>query len=724
MLRLLLQVTLAMNPAREAMTQPSSQPANRLAQATSPYLAQHAHNPVDWYEWGPEALDRARRENRPIFLSIGYAACHWCHVMAHESFENAAIAAVMNERFVNIKVDREERPDLDEIYMQATMILNQGQGGWPMSVWLTPDLKPFYAGTYFPPESRWGRPGFGELCARIGDVWKDKRAAIEEDAQKLTEMISGSLATSQHSGTAFSLDAIDRTVRALAGAFDPRHGGMLSGGTNKFPPSMAMSLMLRAARRARSSASLSEVEARRVVELVEITLDRMSRGGITDHLAGGIARYSTDAEWLVPHFEKMLYDQALVAAVYVEAWQFTSKPEYARAARGICDYVLADLRSPDGGFYSSRDADSEGEEGRFYVWQKSEVIAALGAKDAELFCACYDVSDAGNWQDPHAPGVVKNILNLTQPLDVLARQQGLVATELEARLDAARRKLLEVRARRVPPGLDDKVLCEWNGLMISTLARAGAALDEPRYVEAAAQAADFLLSRQHENGRLFRSWRRGQRTASAFLADYACVIAGLLDLFEATQQRRWLDAAVALNKTVLEKFRDDAGGFFFTAADHERLIARSNDVRDSAVPSGNSVQLMNLLRLATIFDDAELRKLAERTQKVHAAKVLSSPGASEQFLQAVEFSLASPVEIAIIGSPSDPRTTALLREITGTFLPRRVLLLKDPLRDDAVNSPLLTGRGLVEGRPAAYVCRNYACRTPVTTPEELRRQLE
>jgi uncharacterized protein YyaL (SSP411 family) len=752
----------------------TSQPAipaskNRLQRATSPYLLQHAENPVDWYEWGPEAIERARREDKLIFLSIGYAACHWCHVMAHESFENPAIAAVMNKHFINIKVDREERPDIDEIYMQATMLMNEGQGGWPMSVWLTPELKPFYAGTYFPPASRWGRPGFGDLCERIAQLWSEKRDDIRKDADTLSEMVAKSLRPDADARGTFTLEAIDRTAAALAGAFDPVRGGLLSGGTNKFPPSMAMDLLLRmavrnnpelaadpqnvaadprvgrsekSAARAReddrsaiqrpTGASAATVatsrpafDARRTLELVELTLDRMAHGGIYDHLAGGIARYSTDREWLVPHFEKMLYDQALVSRIYLDAWQLTKKPLYAHMTQHIFDYVLADLQSPGGGLYSSRDADSEGEEGKFYVWTKDEVVAAIGKEAAAVFCSMYDVSEAGNWEDPHAPGVPKNILHIPRDLELVAKLNGIESAELERRLATARQELLKVRAKRVPPGLDDKVLCEWNGLMIASLARGGAALGEPKYVEAAARAAQFILENQHENGRLYRAWRAGRRGDTAFLTDYAALTEALLELYEATLEKRWLDAAVALNDSTIKQFWDDKdGGFFFTPAGHETLIARSKDVRDGAVPSGNSVQLMNLLRLATIFDDARLRKLAERSMAHYAAEVLSQPGSGERFLQAVDFALAGPTEIAIIGDSRDPRTLELLRVVREAYLPNRVILSLDSARpENSIRSPLLEGRGLLDGKPAAYVCRGYVCKRPVASASELAARL-
>jgi uncharacterized protein YyaL (SSP411 family) len=550
------------------MTTQSAYP-NRLTDATSPYLLPHAHNPVDWHEWGPEALTKARREDKPIFLSIGYSACHWCHVMAHESFENEQIAALMNEYFVNIKVDREERPDLDQTYMQATMIINQGHGGWPMSVWLTPDLKPFFAGAYFPPESKWGRPGFREVCERISELWQSRRQQIEADADRLAGLVARGLQGGGDAETRLTLGAIGRTVSTLAAAFDRERGGIVSGGTNKFPPSMALDLFLRALARD----ATDEPAQKELRQLVELTLDRMARGGIYDQLGGGVHRYSTDADWLVPHFEKMLYDQALVSRTYIDAYRLTGETRYARVAREVFDHVIDDLQSPDGGFYSTRDADSEGQEGKYYVWTKAEILAVLGEEDGELFCCYYGVSASGNWNDPHAPGVAKNILHVPRDLETVAQLNNVDPHELERRLGNARRKLLELRRRRAPPGLDDKILTEWNGLMIASLPRGGAVLGEKRYVDARAGAADFILDKQHTDGRLQRAYRAGRTLDAAFLTDYACMIDGLIELYEATFERRWLDKAVELNRAVVGRFYDEeSGGFFFMADERTQTL--------------------------------------------------------------------------------------------------------------------------------------------------------
>ncbi len=699
----------------------TNQAANRLANAAAPYLRQHAHNPVDWYEWGPEGLARARREDKPIFLSIGYAACHWCHVMAHESFENPDVAAVMNENFVSIKVDREERPDLDEIYMQATLVLNQGQGGWPMSVWLTPDQKPFFAGTYFPPTSQGGRPGFLELCQAIAKAWGQHREDIATQADKLTDVVRAGLQAVPAADAKLSLATLDQAAELLAGAFDPVSGGVISGSTNKFPPSMALDVLLRSAVRRPAGTA----RRKQFLELTERTLDHMAMGGIYDQLGGGIHRYSTDVEWHVPHFEKMLYDQALVSRAYLDAYQLTHKPLYARVARGILDYVLADLQAPDGGFYSSRDADSEGVEGKYYAWTRPEVLEIVGKEDGDLFCAHYDVSESGNWKDPHDPDAPKSVLRELRSYACCAKLYGITADECEQRLTHGRERLLAARSQRIPPALDDKILCEWNGLMIASLARGGCVLDEPKYIDAATRAARFLLKAQFGAGRLLRSYCRGQTSSAAFLADYAALIEGLLELYEATFDERWLKPAAELNRIAIKRYWDaEHGGFFFTSADHEAVLARSKDVRDGAVPSGNSMQLMNLLRLAVMLGDAQLRVHADQMMDTLAGQVQSSPWTSERFLAAVDFAGAGPTEIAIVGAPSAPGTQALLKQVYDTYLPNRVLMLRNPARpSDGVNSPLLANRQALDGQPTAYVCRNYACQRPVTTAAELAQQL-
>jgi len=705
------------------MTTPDAVHSNRLSKATSPYLRQHASNPVDWYEWGPEALQRARQENKPIFLSIGYAACHWCHVMARESFQNAEIAALLNEHFVNIKVDREERPDLDEIYMQATLVLTDGHGGWPMSVWLTPDLKPFYAGTYFPPSSRYGRPGFRELCCAIAKAWQQRRDEITAQADKLTDVLRRELqpAAADHQPAALTLDVVDQAAELLAGAFDTVSGGLVSGACHKFPPSMTLELLMRSAVRHPAESTRRQ----RLIDLVTLTLDRMAAGGIYDQLGGGFHRYSTDVEWHVPHFEKMLYDQALVSRIYLDAYQLTRKPLYRRIATETLDYVLGDLQSPLGGFYSARDADSEGVEGKYYVWTRAEVLEIVGREDGELFCAHFDIRESGNWTDPHDPDTPKNVLRELRDYRCCAKLYGITPEECAARLARGRAKLLAARQKRVPPALDDKIICEWNGLMIASLARGACVLGDPRYAAAARRAATFILTHMCAGGRLHRSFCGGRTVPTAFLSDYAALIDGLIELYEATFEWRWLQQAAELNETAVALFWDaQDGGFYFTAGDHEPLIARSKEVRDSALPCGNSLQLMNLLRLAALAGSEKWRQLAQQMMTAFAPQVRTSPWSAERFLAGVDFALSGPLEIALIGSASGPDTHALLERLHATYLPSRVIALHDPQRpEQCPTAPMLDGRSSVDGRATAYVCRNQTCRPPATTPAELEAQI-
>ena len=701
----------------DAMSTIQAVHTNRLVDATSPYLLQHAHNPVDWYPWGEEALKRAKREDRPIFLSIGYAACHWCHVMERESFENEEIAAILNQHFVAIKVDREERPDLDEIYMNATMLANRGQGGWPMSLFLTPEQKPFFAGTYFPPESRYGRPGFKDLLLSISDAWRDRRQEVYDSADHLVESM-GRYAVLPKSEVSIAPDLVAQVADRLANAFDPRTGGVRSGSTNKFPPSMAMTLMLREYHRTKRAGKPKAI----LLERVERTLDHMARGGIYDHLGGGIARYSTDPDWLVPHFEKMLYDQALVSGVYIEAYLLTGRARYAEVATDIFDYVLADLQSPEGGFYSTRDADSEGVEGKYYVWSKDEILSILGEKAGELFCSYYDVTASGNWEG-------HNILNIQRDLETVARLNNVDPDTLKQSLDESRTKLLAVRSKRVPPALDDKILTAWNGLMIASLARGGRVMGDVKYVQAAERAAGFVLGGLTRDGRLLRTYRAGKAHLPGYLDDYAFFVEGLLELYEATFDRRWLTEAVRLNDDMIAHFWDEAGGaFFFTADDSEKLILRNKDSRDGAIPSGNSVALMNLVRLSLMLGRDDLRDKAEATMAAFASKVTEQPYGFDRFLQAVAFLNGQPREIAIAGAPGDKGTRALVAAVNGVYDPHRVVMLLDPEESDSASwaetIPLLRGKMLVDQKPAVYVCRNYTCRRPVTQVEQVIAQLK
>jgi hypothetical protein len=682
---------------------------NQLIHETSPYLLQHAHNPVNWHPWGPEALERARREDKPIFLSIGYAACHWCHVMEHESFENEEVAAILNQDFVAIKVDREERPDLDEIYMTATMLYSGGQGGWPMSVFLTPSLKPIFAGTYFPVDNAYGRPGFKTLLRTLGQAWHDRRNDLETQAQQVVEAMLSMQAVSK--SDILPPDRLSQLARRIAEAYDFELGGLPSGGGNKFPPSMSMDLLLRHYRKTGDRLLLSAVE---------LTLERMANGGIYDHLGGGLHRYATDARWLVPHFEKMLYDQALVTSIYLDGYQVTGRRLFAERARGILDYVLRDLAAPEGAFYSSEDADSEGLEGLFYLWTLDEAQQVLGAEEARLFAQHYDITEWGNWQHPgdeHVPRGPKNVLQVVRPVETIARLEGIAPAELEARFVEMRRKMFQARSKRVRPGLDDKILCGWNGLMIAALSKAAAVLGEERYAAAARRAAEFLLGHMQHEGRLLASYRKGRARHSGYLTDYAFLIEGLLGLYEHNGDWRWaLDEAARLTDAAIRYFWDDSGGgFFFTASDHEALIQRTKMSADSAIPSGNSVMLHNLLRLAVLLNRPALREKAAEILRVFGGALEQHPFAYDRMLAALDAWHEGFTEIVILG-----RSPELVRAVYRGYLPNKIVV-RAQRPDEGL--PFLAGRQLVDGRPTAYVCRNYACQDPVTSPDELATQL-
>jgi uncharacterized protein len=686
---------------------------NRLVQSTSPYLLQHSHNPVDWYPWGPEALARAREQDKPIFLSIGYSACHWCHVMERESFENEEIAGILNEAFVPIKVDREERPDLDELYMKATLLYNQGNGGWPMSVFLTPgNQEPFFAGTYFPPTARYGHPGFKEVLLHIARLWRDDREKIHQSAGALSQAVRQFIAPVSSDGP-ISREVVVQAVSGLGAAFDPSRGGLLSGQRNKFPPSLAMSLMLREHHRGVQDGKPNPL----LLDRVLVTLDHMANGGIYDHLAGGVARYSTDPDWLVPHFEKMLYDQAQVSGAYLGAFQVTGDQRYAEVASEILDYVLREMRDSEGGFHSAWDADSEGQEGKYYVWSKSEVMSVLGDRLGPVFCSYYDVTDAGNWEG-------HNILNVQRDVETVARLHGLPVAELSEMLQEGREKLLAARARRVPPGLDDKILTSWNGLMISSLARGARTLGQDRYAEAAREAADFILTHLTHDGRLLRAYRKGQAHTGGYLDDYAFFVESLIELHQTLFDYRWLEEAVRLNDEMVRHFWDERdGGFFLAADDAEPLFVRAKESRDGVIPSGYSVAVMNLLRLATILDRDDFRDLAERSFRAVAGEVDQSPFGRERLLEAMDAFCTPTKEVVIIGSQQAAETGRLIAASRRGYDPYRIVLLLDPAAPGAEEwrgcIPSLAGKKMLDGKPTAYLCVNRTCGRPVTMAEEL-----
>jgi uncharacterized protein YyaL (SSP411 family)/aryl-alcohol dehydrogenase-like predicted oxidoreductase len=685
------------------MSAPEAVRRNRLADATSPYLLQHAGNPVDWYPWGEEALSRARAEQKPILLSIGYSACHWCHVMAHESFEDEATAELMNRHFVNVKVDREERPDLDDIYMAATLAMNHGQGGWPMTVFLTPEQEPFFAGTYFPPEDRHGRPGFPSLLRQIAQAWEQDREALLEQGARLVEHLRENARPAP--GAGLGEEALRTALGQLGRAYDERWGGF--GGAPKFPPAETIRLLLRAHARGGDAKAL---------EMAVGTLDAMHRGGIYDHVAGGFCRYATDAKWLVPHFEKMLYDNALLARAFLEAFQVTGEPRHARVARETLDYLLREMQGPGGAFFSATDADSEGEEGRFYVWTPEEVEAALG--DAELarrFCEYHDVTRSGNWEG-------KSIPNLLQAPEVSAKRLGLPLAELEASVAAAKPRVLAARNRRVQPGLDDKVLTAWNGLAISALAEGHRVLREPRYLAAADAAARFVrdaLTTAEPVGHLLRSWRAGVARIPGFLEDYAYFGEALVDLYEAGGDEAHLHEALRLAERMRADFGGGEGGFWQTARDAEALIVRHRDGHDGATPSANACAASLLLRLSHHFDRPAWREEAALALRAWGRAVARQPRAFARSLIVADFLQHGPLELALVGAPGDAAREALEAELALHFLPAKVVAHAAPESAQTPTLPLLAGRGLVDGRPALYVCRDYTCRRPVTEAAEV-----
>ena len=704
------------NPRDPMPDQPKH--TNHLVGESSPYLLQHAHNPVDWYPWGEEALARARRENKPIFLSIGYAACHWCHVMERESFENEEIAAILNAHFVCIKVDREERPDLDEIYMTATQMLT-GSGGWPMSVFLTPELKPFYAGTYFPPEDRYGRPGFKSLLNEIAKVWTERRAEIDRAAERITTAIrehTGSVAAA--SGT-LAAELLTGAVADLARQADRRYGGF--GGAPKFPSAPAIAMLLADAWRHDRASSR---------ELAILNLDQMARGGLYDQLGGGFHRYSVDERWLVPHFEKMLYDNAQLVQVYLAGWQLTGRPLYARVVRETLDYLLARMTAEEGGFYSSEDADSDGEEGKYYLWTHAELGARLGEADAALFGAWFNVRPDGNFDshEPYHEG--QNILHVTTSAEVFANEHNLSTAAWLERLDAMKAVLRPVRDQRTHPPLDDKQIVAWNGLTISAFARAGRILDEPRYTAAATKAADFLLVNLRDDaGELLHTWRDGRASLPAYLDDYSYLIVGLVDLYEATFDDRYLDAATGLADAMNAQFLDtEHGGWFYTGDRHPNLIARTRPTYDGATPSGNAMATLGLLRLGLLLDRDDYRDQANRFLELVADDLAKSPRAYLQTLLAADYALHPLPEIVVAGKPASADTRALWQLVNRTYLPHAALAFA-AVGDDraaalAERLPLLRDKTPINGHAAAYVCRGYVCQQPVTDAAALAAQLQ
>jgi len=697
---------------------------NQLAHEKSPYLLQHAHNPVDWRPWGAEAFEKARRENKPIFLSIGYSTCHWCHVMERESFENGEIAGILNREFVSIKVDREERPDIDRIYMtfvQATT----GSGGWPMSVWLTPDLRPFFGGTYFPPVNRFGHPGFPAVLTQIASAWKTQQAQILDSARDAVEELRQQTTVEPARAGWADIDSttLDTGFFSFRRTFDSHLGGF--GGAPKFPRPSVFNFLLRYYARTKSEEAL---------EMVLKTLREMAKGGIDDQLGGGFHRYSVDERWFVPHFEKMLYDQGQLAVAYLEAYQITRDDQYAAAARRIFDYVLRDMTGPGGAFYSAEDADSAAEasrpdekgEGAFYIWRAEEIRALIEPPVADWFFHRYGVVETGNVShDPHGEFTGRNILYQANELEDTALHFERTVEEIREALARACENLLAARASRPRPHLDDKILTSWNGLMISALAKGGAVLDEPRYAAAARRAAEFLIAEMYDpaSGVLLRRYREGDAAIPGFLDDYALFAQALLDLYEAQFDRRHLELALELTEKQRELFEDRERGAFFSSQDGaEDLVLRVKEDYDGAEPSGNSAALANLLRLAQILNRADLRASADRLLAAFAPRLTAAPVALPQLLAACEFRMGQPRQIVIAGDRDAADTQALLRALNRRFVPNKIVLLADSAESRQALSaaiPAIAAMERVDGRASAYVCRDYTCQMPVNTAESL-----
>jgi len=694
---------------------------NKLIEETSPYLLQHAHNPVDWYPWGEKALAKAKKENKPIFLSIGYAACHWCHVMERESFENKEIADILNAHFVSIKVDREEHPDLDDIYMTAVAALS-GSGGWPMTVFLTPELKPFYGGTYFPPEDKWGRVGFKNLILRLRDFWQDSqsRTKLYHDAETLSQIVEQRTAISlrvdekAQAGESLLLHARGE----LEASFDDEWGGFSS--APKFPPSNAVMFLLR---------DYYHTGNERSLEMATFTLDKMQEGGIYDHLGGGFHRYAVDPQWLVPHFEKMLYDNALLAVVYMEAFQVTGIKKYARTAREILGYGITTMTDASGYLYSTEDADTKGKEGLFYLWKRDELDGILSRKEAAIFSRFYNVKKAGNFPSREEYHKGFNILHIRKDEVTLAEELGITDQQMEKILGDIKEKLFDVRSKRTRPGLDDKAIASWNALMISAFARGFQVFGDKRYLDSAEKAANFLMSEMRtEDGRLLRTHRKGVSKFDAYLEDYAYTVRAFIDLYESGFDERWLSGAHTLTEEMISQFWDEnSASLFNTSRYHEGLIVRTKSSNDSAIPSPVGVAVASFLRLGKLLDKQDYLEKAQRILKANLPYMEKAPQGYLTLLLNVDFSVHPPKEIAIAGHTDTEDTRSLINAVHSRFLPNRVIALLDPSRKNAAELarkiPLLAGRELIGGKAAAYVCENFTCRLPVTTPEELARQL-
>lgn len=684
---------------------------NRLVFEKSPYLLQHAANPVDWYPWGEAAFEKARREDKPIFLSIGYSTCHWCHVMEHESFEDTTVASLLNQTFVCIKVDREERPDIDQIYMSVCQAMT-GSGGWPLTIIMTPDKRPFFAGTYFPKESRYQRIGMLELVPRLDEMWKNQRDKLLENSDKLVEHLRQNASVA--AGEELTEAELNTAFQQLASRYDSEHGGF--GSAPKFPSPHNLTFLLRYWHRSGEKQAL---------EMVEKTLQQMRLGGIFDQVGFGFHRYSTDPVWLLPHFEKMLYDQAMLAMAYVETYQATGKKEYAKTAREIFEYVLRDMTAPEGGFYSAEDADSEGEEGLFYLWTPEELRELLGEEDGNFVMQLFNVEEGGNFADQTTRQKTgDSILHLKKSFANLAQGMGTTSDELEQRWQKARQKLFDIREARIHPLKDDKILTDWNGLMIAALAKGAAALDEPRYAEAAQKAAAFVLATlRNSDGTLRKRYRDGEAALPAHADDYAFMIWGLLELYETTFEVKHLQQALALNETLLNDFWDEEnGGLFFTSdASDEALLVRSKEIYDGAIPSANSVAAMNLIRLARITANEDFEKKAVAVGKAFSSQVRRGPMGHTQLMSALSFWLGPAFEVVVAGESGKEDTQSMLRALSQTYIPNKVVVFRP--EKDKPEIVALAGytefQRAIDGKATAYVCKNFACNAPTTDISEM-----
>lgn len=681
----------------------TSKYTNRLAREKSPYLLQHAHNPVDWYAWEEEAFTKAQKENKPVFLSIGYSTCHWCHVMEKESFENEEIAQLLNQNFVPIKVDREERPDVDNIYMQAVMALT-GSGGWPLSIFLTPDKKPFYGGTYFPTEDRYGIPSFKKVLLSVAEAWKNQKEELLESASSITDLLQKE--TESDTSLKLTQELLEKAFKEYSDRFDPVYGGFAS--APKFPSPHNLSFLLRYYHRTKEP---------RALEMVKKSLIKMAYGGIQDHIGGGFHRYSTDARWLVPHFEKMLYDQATLSKAYLEGYQITKNPLYEDVARDIFKYVLRDMTDKEGGFYSAEDADSEGEEGKFYVWSPEEIKQILGEKEAEVFNSFYGITDLGNFEHK------TSILNMSVSLEEFAKKNDMPVPELKKILEKGREKLFSEREKRIHPHKDDKILTDWNGLMISSLACGSQVLGDETYLTAAKKAADFILNKLQKEGKLLKRYREGEAAIPAYLDDYAFFIAGLIDLYEASFEVKYLKEAVRLTGDMLDLFWDSENfGFFFSGKNNEELISKTKEFYDGAIPSGNSMAVLDLLKLGRLTMNPEWEKKASDMLQRLSGMIEKQPTAYAQMLCGLDFYLGPAQEIVLAGNLNSPETAEMLKTINQRFLPNKVLAFHfdDPAGEELEKLiPFSKGFKMQGGKTTAYVCENYVCQRPTSDMKKL-----